>query len=184
MKCSTIKIKTLTPIWTGDVKQKSTTLMSQGILGGLRTLYQGILQPLLDEAQSWKRCGKRKNENALNICEFNVKKGLDSICPVCRVFGCTGYKARFSLRVSGDCKGEELLNVKAKQPIQNERQNYYYCGGKNGIIAKNNNPIVITLSTPFTASEFDIPLGLICLCAKYMAIGAKTQWGYGAIEID
>lgn len=41
-----VKIKTLTPIWTGDADRRNTTLREAGIIGSLRWWYEALIKGL------------------------------------------------------------------------------------------------------------------------------------------
>ena len=41
-----VKIKPVTPIWTGDENRKNTTLRETGILGSLRWWYEALIRGL------------------------------------------------------------------------------------------------------------------------------------------
>ena len=67
----TVKIKALTPIWTGDADGKNTTLRETGIIGSIRwwheALIRGLVEPLvtqqaiIDANFQEKKNRKRKN---------------------------------------------------------------------------------------------------------------------------
>lgn len=45
-KSYTVKIRPLTPIWTGDADRQNTTLRETGIIGSLRWWYEALIRGL------------------------------------------------------------------------------------------------------------------------------------------
>lgn len=88
------KLKTLTPIWTGNVEMKCDRLHETGIIGSIRWWYEALVRGLGGYA-----CDPRSKEKE-ERCEFNTKNfqknnnledELKKICPACQMFGCTGW---------------------------------------------------------------------------------------------
>lgn len=108
-----IKIKTLTPLWTGDVNGKCTKLKETGIIGSLRWWYEALVRGLGGYAcdpTSDERCKLDQKKFQKTVKEL-VKKGgtveeatqkaLDEqICPVCQLFGCTGWKKKLKFEIT------------------------------------------------------------------------------------
>jgi len=81
-----VRIKTLTPIWTGDAKRKSTELRETGIIGSLRWWYEALIRGL---------GGRACDPTFDNRCPD--KDG--NHCDACELFGCTGWSRKFRLEV-------------------------------------------------------------------------------------
>ena len=91
------KLKTLTPIWTGNAGGKCDRLHETGIIGSIRWWYEALIRGLGGYA-----CDPRsKNEN--ERCKFNTKSyqqnknlsaELQNICLACQMFGCTGWSKK------------------------------------------------------------------------------------------
>jgi len=83
MREFTVKIKSLTPLWTGGADRKNTTLRETGIIGSLRWWYEALIRGLGGTAcdPTGTKC-ERKNH-----------------CDVCELFGCTGWARKFRLEV-------------------------------------------------------------------------------------
>lgn len=79
----TVKIKALTPIWTGDAYGKNTTLRETGIIGSLRCWYEALIRGL----------GGTACDPTNTNCEG------DNHCDACELFGCTGWARKFRLEV-------------------------------------------------------------------------------------
>jgi CRISPR-associated protein Cmr1 len=54
MKEYTVKIKPLTPLWTGDAERKPGTLRETGIIGSLRWWYEALIRGLGGTACLWE----------------------------------------------------------------------------------------------------------------------------------
>jgi len=110
MMPTTLKIETLTPIWTGDADGACTEIKETGIIGSMRWWYEAIVRGLGGYA-----CDPTSDGNAgiLKRCELDDKKFKESlesgtsvqdaldeqICPACRLFGCTGWRRRFRVEI-------------------------------------------------------------------------------------
>lgn len=100
----TIKIKALTPIWTGDADRKNTTLRETGIIGSLRWWYEALIRglggyacdPTIDG-----RCSldQKRFKEALKNGKSQQKALSEQICPACQLFGCTGWARKFVLHI-------------------------------------------------------------------------------------
>jgi CRISPR type III-B/RAMP module RAMP protein Cmr1 len=99
----TIKIKTLTPIWTGDASGHSRgNLQMSGIMGGMRQAFE-----MLVRMHGGTTCDcTGENKCPQEITENGEKKKV--ICPACAVFGCTGLARSFRLRVNGSKPGVQM----------------------------------------------------------------------------
>lgn len=86
MEPITIKIKTLTPIWTGGVDRGCVRVHETGILGSLRWWYEAIVRGL---------GGYACDPTAETRCNYEPQKGERSICAACYLFGCTGWARLF-----------------------------------------------------------------------------------------
>ncbi len=101
-----IKIRTLTPIWTGNINRESTKLRETSIIGSLRWWFEAIVRGLGGYAcdpSSENRCKLDQKRFQRSIKEGKtVQEALDKqVCPVCQLFGCTGWSRRFRLEING-----------------------------------------------------------------------------------
>jgi len=104
-----ITIRTLTPVWTGGVDGTCDRLHETGLLGSLRWWYEALVRGLGGYA-----CDPT-SEDPKARCEFDTKAyekakkdgksddeaiqaGLHNVCPVCYLFGTTGWARLFQLR--------------------------------------------------------------------------------------
>ncbi|MGF3495937.1 MAG: type III-B CRISPR module RAMP protein Cmr1, partial [Methanothrix sp.] len=94
-----IKLKTLTPLWTGGVDQTCDRLHETGLIGSLRWWYEALVRGL---------GGYACDPTAEGRCEYDPKKPEPpekQICAACYLFGCTGWARLFRLKIF-----EENLN--------------------------------------------------------------------------
>ena len=96
-----IRLKTLTPLWTGDAQRNSNRSHESGIIGSLRWWYEGIFR-----GTGARVCNATADDPAKR-CLFEKKQGesfddaFARLCPACQLFGCTGWRRRFRLDVGG-----------------------------------------------------------------------------------
>lgn len=105
-----ITIQTLTPLWTGGAGQTCDRLHETGLIGSLRWWYEALVRGLggyaCDPTDERSKCK-----------EYDPKKGTQSICAACYLFGTTGWARKFRLRVV-DGSGQLIDNaVNAGQDI-------------------------------------------------------------------
>ncbi|MEJ5241795.1 MAG: type III-B CRISPR module RAMP protein Cmr1 [Anaerolineales bacterium] len=89
----TITLKTLTPLWTGGVDRTCYRLHETGLIGSLRWWYEALVRGLGGYA-----CDPTSEDR----CEYDPKKKdppEKQLCPVCYLFGCTGWARKFRLMV-------------------------------------------------------------------------------------
>ena len=112
-----IRFKTLTPMWTGGTDRNSNRPHEPGLIGSLRWWYEGIVRGL-----GGRTCDATA-DNALKRCAFKQKNGetfedaFTRICPVCRLFGCTGWRRRFRLELQG-LEAQDLFFIASPEVYQ------------------------------------------------------------------
>lgn len=175
----TISIRTLTPIWTGDVNGRCSEIKETGIIGSMRWWYEAIVRGLgryvcdtkkeckfsLDKYNKARKQGKNKFES------------LDEagLCDVCKIFGVTGWKRQFNLSIIQDetkpaWVGNTILNIRPP----GRSRGWFLPSGKNGrfdIILRGDLNELRSLSSLFLFLE------------SWGALGAKPQLGYGFFKI-
>lgn len=77
-----IRLKTLTPLWLGDIDKDSNAVKVSGLIGSLRFWYEGILRGY-----------------GLKACDPSI--GACGECMACRLFGSTECARRFHLEIEG-----------------------------------------------------------------------------------
>jgi len=156
-----MKIKIKTPIWTGDIDLKSDLLHSTGIIGSLRWWTEAILRGMGKFA-----CDPAGDERCPDEMQY---------CPACLIFGATGIRRLFRLEISG---GEKIFDGGAINIKPQKRNRGWYLGsGLKGEIDLNITP----LDRDFDENLVLVPLAI---AAMWGGIGAKTQHGYGVVELE
>jgi len=160
-----VKVRTLTPIWTGDVDSKSNSIRSTGIIGSLRWWTEAILRGMGKFACDPTEDGRCPDS------EPNKTK----YCPACLIFGATGIRRLFRLEISGGTKvfDGRPINIKPKG-----RNKGWFLG--SGVVGEIDFKIV-PLDKDFDSNLVLFPLAI---AAKWGGIGAKTQHGYGVVELE
>lgn len=187
-----LKLKTLTPIWTGDIDRDSSALKESSLIGSLRWWCEGIVRGMGGYACT-------AIQNGSSPCQLTL--GSDVLCPVCRLFGCTGWARRF--RLSGDeMQSLPLFFVSHQQAfIGNANWLYRMFGGSDlggskekrgrdwqfsfGVQTLWSDEFSLTVQPRFTGSEdaINILAWLFSVVASYGSLGAKAQNGFGVVKL-
>ncbi len=213
LKNSPFKLKTLTPIWTGNIDRDSISIAETGFLGSMRWWYEGIVRgmngyacdPTEDDAV--KRCKfdqdayKNAISNGKNVDEA-LKEGLKDVCAVCRLFGCTGLAKRFRIEISGlktlplffvthqgvyATNGNWLFRIFGGQELGGQKKGR---GMETEFIFRNS---TLWSSDPFDISflsihgdeekNLHILYYLLWVISSLGALGAKSQNGFGQVKV-
>ncbi len=97
----------LTDIWTGDVNRRADRLRPTGIKGSIRWWYEAVVRGLGGYA-----CDPRSQQGCRLSSQTTDPK--TEICPVCYLFGCTGWRSKFNLQILS-ATSDEAVQTK---PIQ------------------------------------------------------------------
>ena len=169
------RIRTLTPLWTGDVERKSEKLRETSIIGSLRWWFEAIVRGFGGYA-----CDSVGE--AVEKCELNVekyKKGArpeELICPVCYVFGTTGWSKRFRLEIDGELNQLPFVIVKA-----DERKGHrgWFLGTREsgGLMGTSK---VKVYGDSWIKNVLALSLNVSCS----WGVGAKTQDGFGICKFE
>ena len=163
MKSIEVKLRILTPVYTGGVDNKSEQVHATGIMGSLRWWYEAVLRGY----------GLRACDPILHRCSFDETE--KQLCAACRTFGATGYARRFRLEViSQDVPAwskPDALNIK---PFGRTR-GWYLNAGRIGSE---------TLLLTGTDTAVNRMIALLRLLERYGSIGAKPQLGCGVFSIE
>ncbi len=161
-----VKLRTLTPIWTGNIDRDSPSLKDTGLLGSLRFWYE-----------AWVRAlgGFACDPTSKDKCEYKGKK--ISICHACQLFGCAGWARKFRIECTG-LETSPLFLVTSSKINQ---------GWLKRIFEKQHNALYGQAHLKITADDKDnedILLATLSMIAKYGGLGAKTQHGFGQFLIE
>ncbi len=179
-----LKVKTLTPLWTGGVDGKCDRIHETGIIGSLRWWYEAIVRGLGGYA-----CDPTSDDKD-NRCELSGKEKNDEerkkkMCPACYLFGCGGWKRRFRLHIE-----EAPITPLHFRTTDDMNKNWLkrIFGGKTQNIDKLN-AFYGEITSKFVLEGDDrdyICSQLIMLfdfVSKYGGLCAKLQHGFGQIQL-
>lgn len=201
MRDHKIRFKTLTPIWTGGAERNSDRPRETGLLGSLRWWYEGIVRGM-----GGRVCDVTADDPSKR-CIFEQKKGESfddahaRLCLACRLFGCTGWRRRFRLEVDG-LESQELFFV-ASSGVYQAAGNWLWriFGGEELGGTRHGRGAAVTFTFGVQALWGGqamlriVPLGsdagdtlariafLLDTVARWGALGAKPQHGFGQIQI-
>ncbi len=185
MKPLEINMETLTPLWTGDVRRNSGRICETGIIGCLRWWYEGIIRGMGGYA-----------------CDPITEKCDGQRCPVCRLFGTTGYQRRFRLKVSGlnsaplffvsrksvyQASGNWLWRIFGGEDIGGTRKgrgtSVRFNFGVRALWGKNAKLLIIPLRSDGRATLARLSY-LLNFVSRWGALGAKKQYGFGQVKFS
>ena len=173
-----IRLRTLTPLWTGGADRRSDRLRVTGIIGSLRWWYEALVRGL----------GGYACDPSLGSCLYDDQKPGGGICAACRLFGTTGWARRFRLGIVSDGTEPEGP-VGARQPDgdrfsaargarEPSRPSWYFSGpGRGGAVVLS----LVPLAPDF---EPNVVLGLCKLIERHAGLAARTQLGYGWVRVE
>ncbi len=165
----TVKIETLTPLWTGDSKRSGKNLRETGIIGSLRWWYEILVRSL----------GGYVCDPTSGKCKKDKKR-----CEVCELFGCTGWGRKFKLEINTreeDIEYIDGINVYSQRKKRGKKQKRPF----SGIATKNNRYITLNF-IPLKEVSYVELRRLKCtlkFIAEYGALGGRISQGNGVIRI-
>lgn len=192
-----IRLKTLTPLWTGGARGSCDRLHPTGIVGSLRWWYEALVRGLGGYA-----CDPTAREGDVR-CTFDTKayeaatragadeqsaiaRGLATLCPASYLFGATGWARLFQLQVLGSARLTQLHFRTMPGPNRNWLNAIF--GGESKNIDGLRVPygeIRLRLVPRGYDQEYARSQALLALylAAQYGGLGAKLQHGFGQVEI-
>lgn len=165
----TVKIETLTPLWTGNSKGSGENLRETGIIGSLRWWYEILVRSL----------GGYVCDPTSGKCKKDKKR-----CEVCELFGCTGWGRKFKLEINTreeDIEYIDGINVYSQRKKRGKKQKRPF----SGIATKNNRYITLNF-IPLKEVSYVELRRLKCtlkFIAEYGALGGRISQGNGVIRI-
>jgi len=193
MVCETIYLRTLTPLWTGDIDRTSAQVRETGLIGSLRWWYEGLVRSFGGYA-----CDPRPKSP--HRCELSGREKTDEerrtkMCAACYLFGCTGWSRRFRLEVD-DLKplplffmsyrtvyvtnGNWLVRLYGGRPEKSRPPRFHF----NGVQTLWGQRFAVRI-VPVRGNSQDIYdqlVYLLNLISTWGALGAKTQNGFGQVQ--
>lgn len=182
-----------TPLWTGDVDRTCQWIRETSLLGCLRWWYEALLRGYGVQLPH--------DEDGKNSCE--VKDGIwEDDCPVCRLFGCTGWARRFKLS-SSMAKPQKLFFAATNEGYSGtgnwlwrifggkDTGGTKYGKGRNtdftyGVEHLWADRLKLTFSSVFPNAEssLDQLAYLLYIVIKYGGLSAKLQHGFGQFTFN
>ena len=172
MKPLTVRLRTLTPLWTGGADGRCDRVHETGIIGSLRWWYEAIVRGLGEKACDPTARTESKCQDAQH-------------CVACELFGCTGWGRRFRLQLD---TGRLAYPQRDRRDVQRfkppgRKTGWYYGAGQlasedEGIDGQ---LIVLRDAQYNVANE---ALTAMQLAADWGGVGARTQHGYGVVELS
>lgn len=163
-----IRLKTLTPLWTGGVDQTCDRLHETGLIGSLRWWYEALVRGL----------GGYACDPTTHTCKYGPDTGPKSVCTSCYLFGTTGWARKFRLKVSGhQRRSPEFGEIK----VNSQQRRGWRLGA--GVLSDELTLTVLPMR-PTGQPELKSLAFLINFVARWAALGARTQMGYGIISLD
>jgi CRISPR-associated protein Cmr1 len=156
-----IKLRTLTPLWTGGVETgMSNRIHETGLIGSLRWWYEAIVRGV----------GGKACDAANSNCDAKNQ------CKACELFGTTGWQRRFRLEVTSmdgepAWEGARTINFR---PYGRHR-GWYLPAGWVG---------TLTLQLVGDAEALAKMATLFLFLEQSGGIGAKQHLGYGAFRVE
>jgi len=194
--CLTLRLKTLTPIWLGDIDRNSGVAKPSGLIGSLRFWYEGILRS--HGRYVCNPLGKGDHDREEDRC------AEDSPCYACKLFGATGLARSFRLSIAGleptpvffrasrgiaAVTGNWLWNIFGGEATGGRR--YKGPDGRNrfefGVKALwSDKPFEIRI-TPRGGADakrsFSLVAHVVKTASELGGVGAKTQLGFGQVKL-
>lgn len=177
----TIKLQTLTPIWTGDATGKCVSIKESSIIGSLRWWYREVVRASGGQVCTDNNCNlSYKNfidalSNGNSIDEALYEQ---NICPVCKLFGCTGWAGKFKIVVESNLQIEtrEIISKKTSEPLKRNVE---------VLMFDKNNPLKIKIYPikDIKDEEWESLNTTINLISTWGALGGRTAQGNGVVNI-
>ncbi|HAW49438.1 TPA: type III-B CRISPR module RAMP protein Cmr1 [bacterium] len=168
-----LKLETLTPIWTGGVREKSKEqlrLRETGIIGSLRWWYEVLIRGLGRSA-----CDPTANTR----CEGK------NHCDACELFGCTGWARKFKLNIefNDHTIPGVWIGTRKKHEVKKDKLKYLIYLRRNvlGFMS----PVILSFIPlrEISKNEWILLNATFEIIGDYGAIGAHTSQGNGVIKI-
>ena len=176
----TIKINTLTPLWTGGVNGTSNQLHISGLIGSMRYWYEAIV----------RGTGGYACDPSSQACIYDPELGKQSVCAACYLFGTTGWARLF--RMNTTSIQTVPLHFRSSLNFNRTWLEMIFEGRESE--REQNNPqrklqvqtvLFGSVDLQFVARGIDSTyaqqqcLLLLTLLEQYAGIGAKQQFGFG-----
>ena len=184
-----VTFKTLTPLWTGDAERKNTKLRETGIIGSLRWWYEALIRGLggsVCDPTSDNKCklNQEKFKKALRKGKPIQDALSEQICPVCQLFGCTGWARKFRLEIESINLAvipEIKIGTREKRVIKGKER--YLIRNAKGFMADGSIVLKFIPLRKISSNEWALLNKTLKIIADYGAFGSHTSQGNGVIQI-
>jgi len=173
-----IKLKTLTPLWTGGVEGTCDRVHETGIIGSLRWWYEAIVRGLGGYACDPTDHQCKLEEKKLKKPEMDGAKEWRqallraNVCDACQAYGATGWARRYRLHLRG---GEKVNFSGMLQITPYRRSRGWFLG--TGLWGTLYGSVIVR--PLFAPASLVVPLALAEL---WGGLGSRTQHGYGVVR--
>ena len=165
-----VRIRTLTPLWTGGIDGTMDRIHETGILGSLRWWYEAIVRGLGGYAcdpTGDDRCPDRQGR----------------YCDVCAVFGATGLQRAF--RLEGPVWWNRERGSKLEIKMRNARDHRGWHLGRGFLGEATLQFVPLRLPEGWSWRKVWEMLSLTLSWIEcWGGLGARTQQGYGVVEVE
>lgn len=164
-----VKIKPLTPMWTGDVNKNCKYLRETGILGSLRWWYEAVVRGLGGTA-----CDPTNSK-----CEGKKH------CDACELFGCTGWARKFRLEVNHSDVDfvVPMIEIGTREMRKIRGSDKYLKRTSSGCMTDGTIDLAFVPLRDITDYERSLLSKTFEVIEKYGALGARISQGNGLIKI-
>ncbi len=182
-----IRLKTLTPLWTGGVDQRCDRIHETGLIGSLRWWYEALIRGL-----GWYACDPNQSRCSFGEAEYRKFRATDErqrlrdagLCDVCQTFGATGWGRKIRLRGSGGQRlfqGENAI-IPSGRIHQTRKENL--AGGWYLFADSRVGEFTLCAQTVRAVTQLEDTLlkAAIELAVRHGAIAGKVSSGYGVVR--
>lgn len=179
-----IKLRTLTPLWTGDEERNSARVKESGIVGSLRFWFEGILR-----GRGLDACNPASGRSDEKCPRMEDKK--EKRCLACEVFGATNWARRFRIEVFGltptplfflTLNGSAATNGKWLRDTFMGKGEYGPLR-RSALWSRDGFPLRVTPRAGCGLPVENLVALAIHTSARRGGLGAKTQNGFGQVDV-
>ncbi|MCX7609755.1 MAG: type III-B CRISPR module RAMP protein Cmr1, partial [Anaerolineales bacterium] len=154
-----------------------------GILGSLRWWFEVLVRGLGGKACDLSKgsCGFDEAKYRKSGAEDERQRLRDAgLCDVCQVFGATGWRRRFQVRVVDETQPDESVQSTIQVKKDSHTSTWYFPQNLDDKPRSGN--FTLHIQSLDRAFSPDIIAGLIQFIADWAALGARAQMGFGVVE--
>lgn len=179
-----VKIRTLTPLWTGGVDGSMDRIHETGIIGSMRWWYEAIVRGLGGHA-----CDPTEHGCTFDEEKYRKSKASDErqrlcdagVCDACQLFGTTGWARKFRLKVSDGEKSFDGQNILIPSGRVHPSRRGLRAGGWFVFSESRIGEIEFEI-IPLRNVDLTPIHTILALISRYASLGPKGANGYGVIQ--